>query len=85
MSRELKMRVDDIRSEMENIVVPFAEANGLTGMEAVGIAVRYGWERSKDYEWESNERAMSIIEGLVRKLNSPMNRFQRKYGRICLN
>lgn len=81
----LKMRVDDIRSEMETIVVPLAQSAGLSTMEAVGLAARYGFERSKDYEWESNERAMSIINGIIRKLNSPINRFQRKWGRICLN
>jgi len=79
------MNVDDIRSEMEQIVLPLAQSCGLTSMEAVSIAVRYGWERSKDYEWESSERAMGIINELIRKLNSPMNRFQRTYGRICLN
>ena len=81
----LKMRVDDIRSEMETIVIPFAEESGLSGMETVGICVRYGHERSKDYEWETNERAMRVIKDLIKVLNSPMNRFQRKYGKLCLN
>ena len=64
---------------------PLAQAAGLSTMEAIGIATRYGWERSKDWEWESNERAMAIIEEILNRLNTPMNRFERKWGRICVN
>lgn len=85
MSEDLRMKVDDIRNEMETIVLPFAQSHGLSSLEAVGVAVRYAWERSKDYEWESNKRAMEIVETLIKQLNSPINRFQRKYGKICLN
>ena len=85
MGREMKVPVDTIRSEMETIVVPLAQAAGLSTMEAIGIATRYGWERSKDWEWESNERAMAIIEDILNRLNTPMNRFERKWGRICVN
>lgn len=85
MGREMKVPVDTIRSEMETIVVPLAQAAGLSTMEAIGIATRYGWERSKDWEWESNERAMAIIEEILNRLNTPMNRFERKWGRICVN
>ena len=85
MSKELKMRTEDIKSEMEKIVIPFAQSNGLGVMESLHLAVRYGYERSKDWEWESNERAMSIVEGIISSLNTPLNRFQRKYGKICLN
>lgn len=85
MGREMRVPVDTIRSEMETIVVPLAQAAGLSTMEAIGIATRYGWERSKDYEWESNERAMAIIEDILNRLNTPMNRFERKWGRICVN
>lgn len=85
MGREMRVPVDTIRSEMETIVVPLAQAAGLSTMEAIGIATRYGWERSKDYEWESNERAMAIIEEILNRLNTPMNRFERKWGRICVN
>ena len=85
MGREMKVPVDTIRSEIETIVVPLAQAAGLSTMEAIGIATRYGWERSKDWEWESNERAMAIIEEILNRLNTPMNRFERKWGRICVN
>ena len=85
MGREMRVPVDTIRSEMETIVVPLAQAAGLSTMEAIGIATRYGWERSKDWEWESNERAMAIIEEILNRLNTPMNRFERKWGRICVN
>jgi hypothetical protein len=85
MSRELKVPIDEIRSEMLKIVIPFAQENGCNQMEALQLAARYGYERSKDWEWETYERAFSVIKSILDEINSPMNRFQRKYGRFCLN
>lgn len=85
MSRELKVPVEEIRSEMEKLIIPFAQKAGFNLNETLQIAARYGWERSKDWEWESNDRAFGVIKHIVDELNAPLNRFQRKYGRICLN
>lgn len=85
MSRELKVPVEEIRSEMEKIVIPYAQKSGFNPMETLQLAARYGFERSKDWEWETNDRALGVIKSIVRELNSPLNQFQRKYGKICPN
>lgn len=85
MSKELRMQVEDIKNEMQNEILPYAKQLGVTGFDALQIAVRYGWERSKDFEWESNERAFNIIKSIIADFNTPLNKFQRKYGRIHIN
>jgi len=85
MSSELKMRIEDIKNEMQNEILPYLKTIGVDGFEALQLAVRYGWERSKDYEWESNDRAFGIIKAIVTQLNTPLNKFQRKWGKICTN
>jgi hypothetical protein len=85
MDRNLKIQAEEIRKEMEEFVIPYAQEAGLTSVEVLNLALRYGHERSKDWEWESNDRAFGIIDDIIKMLNSPINRFQRKYGVICLN
>lgn len=85
MNSELKMRIEDIKNEMQSEILPYLKTIGVDGFEALQLAVRYGWERSKDYEWESNERSFGIIKAIVTQLNTPLNKFQRKWGKLCTN
>lgn len=85
MAKELRVSVEHIKTEMETLVIPYAANAGLNMIETLEISVRYAAERSKDWEWESNERAMEIIKNLIDLMNTPIIKFQRKYGRLCLN
>jgi len=85
MDKNLKIQAEEIRKEMEEFVIPYAQDAGLSSVEVLNLALRYGYERSKDWEWESNERAFGIVNKIIETMNSPINRFQRKYGVICLN
>ena len=77
--------MEEIKKEMEDIIIPFAKESGLSEKQALQMCIRYGYERQKDYEWEANDRAMQIIQAIIDQYNLPINRFQRTYGRICLN
>jgi hypothetical protein len=85
MNNELKVPLEDIQREMEDIVIPYAKSIGLYFFEILQITVRYAKERSKDYEWESNERAFNIIKSMIDSYNTPINKFQRKWGRLHVN
>jgi len=80
----MKVTSEQLSDEVNNELVPYLMEQSLPLMMIMRCIHAYIQERSDDYEWEDNERAMEAVHIEIEEYLKPPT-FEERFGPICLN
>lgn len=85
MDNDFRMTPEQIKVEVDEVVLPYLKDNDITGLDALTLSVQYMWLRCQDYEWESNDIVMNKLNGWIEVVKSPLFNFERTWGTLHQN